>query len=139
VLINRREVQSGRAGDTRPISALRQHAPASDYWRDHFQPWQANEGHCGEAWVTLGALGGRAEPAWIGTTVTCPILRYHPAVVAEAFASLAQLYPGRVFLGVGSGEALNEQAATGYLTLGTRFGGRLPTQAVRKLPCSICS
>ena len=80
---------------------------------DHFQPWQANEGHCGEAWVTLGALGGRAEPAWIGTTVTCPILRYHPAVVAEAFASLAQLYPGRVFLGVGSGEALNEQAATG--------------------------
>jgi len=84
---------------------------------DHFQPWQANEGHCGEAWVTLGALGGRAEPAWIGTTVTCPILRYHPAVVAEAFASLAQLYPGRVFLGVGSGEALNEQAATGDLAI----------------------
>jgi F420-dependent hydroxymycolic acid dehydrogenase len=80
---------------------------------DHFQPWQANEGHCGEAWVTLGALGGRTEPAWIGTTVTCPILRYHPAVVAEAFATLGQLYPGRVFLGVGSGEALNEQAATG--------------------------
>jgi TAT-translocated FGD2 family F420-dependent dehydrogenase len=80
---------------------------------DHFQPWQPNEGHCGEAWVTLGALGGRTEPAWIGTTVTCPILRYHPAVVAEAFATLAQLYPGRVFLGVGSGEALNEQAATG--------------------------
>jgi TAT-translocated FGD2 family F420-dependent dehydrogenase len=80
---------------------------------DHFQPWQANEGHCGEAWVTLGALGGRTEPAWIGTTVTCPTLRYHPAVVAEAFATLAQLYPGRIFLGVGSGEALNEQAATG--------------------------
>jgi F420-dependent hydroxymycolic acid dehydrogenase len=80
---------------------------------DHFQPWQANQGHCGEAWVTLGALGGRTEPVWIGTTVTCPILRYHPAVVAEAFATLAQLYPGRVFLGVGSGEALNEQAATG--------------------------
>lgn len=55
---------------------------------DHFQPWQANEGHCGEAWVTLGALGGRTDPAWIGTTVTCPILRYHPAVVAEAFATL---------------------------------------------------
>jgi TAT-translocated FGD2 family F420-dependent dehydrogenase len=80
---------------------------------DHFQPWQANEGHAGEAWVTLGALGGRAAPAWIGTTVTCPTLRYHPAVVAEAFATLAQLYPGRVFLGVGSGEALNEKAATG--------------------------
>jgi len=80
---------------------------------NHFQPWQANEAHAGEAWVTLGALGGQTEPAWIGTTVTCPTLRYHPAVVAEAFATLAQLYPGRVFLGVGSGEALNEQAATG--------------------------
>jgi TAT-translocated FGD2 family F420-dependent dehydrogenase len=80
---------------------------------DHFQPWQANEGHSGLAWVTMGALGERARSAWIGTTVTCPTLRYHPAIVAEAFASLSQLYPGRVFLGVGSGEALNEQAATG--------------------------
>jgi F420-dependent hydroxymycolic acid dehydrogenase len=80
---------------------------------DHFQPWQANEAHSGEAWVTLGALGDRVRPAWIGTTVTCPTLRYHPSVVAEAFATLAQLYPGRVFLGVGSGEALNEQVATG--------------------------
>ncbi|HEX6441973.1 MAG TPA: TIGR03557 family F420-dependent LLM class oxidoreductase [Stellaceae bacterium] len=80
---------------------------------DHFQPWQANEAHCGEAWVTMGALTQRVQPAWIGTTVTCPTLRYHPAVVAEAFASLALLHPGRIFLGVGSGEALNEQAATG--------------------------
>jgi TAT-translocated FGD2 family F420-dependent dehydrogenase len=80
---------------------------------DHFQPWQANEGHVGEAWVTLGALGQRSNGAWMGTTVTCPTIRYNPAVVAEAFASLAQLYPGRVFLGVGSGEALNERAATG--------------------------
>jgi|SRR5437016_3669321 len=80
---------------------------------DHFQPWQANEAHSGLAWVTMGALGERTRSAWIGTTVTCPTLRYHPAVVAEAFASLSQLYPGRVFLGVGSGEALNERAATG--------------------------
>src|SRR5438105_14411320 len=49
----------------------------------------------------------------MGTAVTCPTLRYNPAVVAEAFASLSQLSPGRIFLGVGSGEALNEQAATG--------------------------
>jgi alkanesulfonate monooxygenase SsuD/methylene tetrahydromethanopterin reductase-like flavin-dependent oxidoreductase (luciferase family) len=49
----------------------------------------------------------------MGTTVTCPTLRHHPAAVAEAFASLNLLYPGRIFLGVGSGEALNEQAATG--------------------------
>jgi G6PDH family F420-dependent oxidoreductase len=63
--------------------------------------------------VTLAALAGNTGEAWMGTTVTCPILRYHPAVVAEAFASLSQLRPGRIFLGVGSGEALNEQAATG--------------------------
>lgn len=80
---------------------------------DHLQPWQANERHCGQAWVTLGAVGERTNPAWIGTTVTCPTLRYNPAVVAGAFASLSLLYPGRVFLGVGSGEALNEQAGTG--------------------------
>jgi F420-dependent hydroxymycolic acid dehydrogenase len=80
---------------------------------DHLQPWQANEGHSGEAWVTLGALGARAPNSWMGTTVTCPTLRYNPAVVAEAFASLSLLYPGRIFLGVGSGEALNERAATG--------------------------
>jgi len=80
---------------------------------DHFQPWQANEAHSGEAWVTLGALGAQTGPAWMGTSVTCPTIRYHPAVVAEAFATLSHLYPGRVFLGVGSGEALNEQAATG--------------------------
>ncbi|HWB50049.1 MAG TPA: TIGR03557 family F420-dependent LLM class oxidoreductase [Stellaceae bacterium] len=80
---------------------------------DHFQPWQANQQHSGAAWVTLGALAARIGAAWMGTTVTCPTLRYHPAVVAEAFASLAGLHPGGVFLGAGSGEALNEQAATG--------------------------
>jgi TAT-translocated FGD2 family F420-dependent dehydrogenase len=79
---------------------------------DHLQPWQANEGHCGQAWVTLGSVGAHAQSAWIGTTVTCPTMRYNPSVVAEAFASLSLLYPGRVFLGVGSGEALNELAAT---------------------------
>ena len=80
---------------------------------DHFQPWQANERHAGQAWVTLGALGQRTQRVWMGPTVTCPTLRYNPAVVAEAFATLSLLYPGRIFLGLGSGEALNEQAATG--------------------------
>ncbi len=80
---------------------------------DHLQPWQANEAHSGEAWVTLGAMGARAAGAWMGTSVTCPTIRYNPAVVAEAFATLSHIYPGRIFLGVGSGEALNEQAATG--------------------------
>jgi TAT-translocated FGD2 family F420-dependent dehydrogenase len=80
---------------------------------DHFQPWQANERHTGQAWVTLGALGQRTQRIWMGPTVTCPTLRYNPAVVAEAYATLSLLYPGRIFLGLGSGEALNEQAATG--------------------------
>jgi len=80
---------------------------------DHFQPWQANEGHSGEAWATLGALSQRTQRVWMGTTVTCPTFRYNPAVVAEAFATLDALAPGRIFLGIGSGEALNEEAATG--------------------------
>lgn len=80
---------------------------------DHFQPWQADQGHAGEAWVTMGALGAHTPNSWMGTAVTCPTLRYRPAVVAETWATLSELYPGRVFLGVGSGEALNEQAATG--------------------------
>lgn len=80
---------------------------------DHFQPWQSNEGHAGEAWVTLGALGQRTQKIWMGTTVTCPTFRYNPGVVAEAFTSMSLLNPGRIFLGVGTGEALNEQAATG--------------------------
>ncbi len=79
---------------------------------DHLQPWQDNEMHAGQAWVTMGALGAQVK-SWMGTAVTCPTMRYSPAVVAEAFASLSHLYPGRVFLGVGSGEALNEEVATG--------------------------
>jgi hypothetical protein len=74
---------------------------------DHLQPWQANERHAGQAWVTMAALGQRTKRVWIGPTVTCPTFRYNPAVVAEAFVSLNLLYPGRIFLGLGSGEALN--------------------------------
>ncbi|UMB70392.1 F420-dependent hydroxymycolic acid dehydrogenase [Mycobacterium paraterrae] len=82
---------------------------------DHLQPWQDNEGHSMFPWITL-ALVGQHTNVPFGTGVTCPIYRYHPATVAQAFASLAALYPGRVFLGVGTGERLNEQAAT------TQFG-----------------
>jgi TAT-translocated FGD2 family F420-dependent dehydrogenase len=75
---------------------------------DHFHPWQDNQGHCGHAWITLAAVGQRTRRIAMGTGVTCPIYRYHPAIVAQAFATLAALYPGRLFLGVGTGEALNE-------------------------------
>ena len=81
---------------------------------DHFQPWQANEGHSGQAWITMSAIGQRTQHIRMGTTVTCPTFRYNPAVVAEGFASLSLLYPDRIFLGVGSGEALNEEAAVGF-------------------------
>lgn len=80
---------------------------------DHFQPWQPNEGHSGSAWVTLAALTQRTSRLTMGTGVTCPSFRYRPAVVAQAWGSLSQLAPGRVFLGVGAGENLNEGAAGG--------------------------
>jgi F420-dependent hydroxymycolic acid dehydrogenase len=75
---------------------------------DHFEPWQDNLGHCGLAWVTLAALGQRTQRLLLGTGVTCPSYRYRPQLVAQAFASLGLLSPGRVFLGVGAGEAVNE-------------------------------
>ena len=80
---------------------------------DHFQPWQDNEGHAMFPWITLALLGARTSKITFGTGVTCPTYRHHPSQVAQAFASLGILYPGRVYLGVGTGEALNEQAATG--------------------------
>jgi TAT-translocated FGD2 family F420-dependent dehydrogenase len=80
---------------------------------DHFQPWQDNEGHACFTWMTLAALGQQTQRLGMGTMVTCPTFRYHPSIVAQAFASLGVLYPGRVFLGLGAGEAVNEMAATG--------------------------
>jgi Luciferase-like monooxygenase len=102
---------------------------------DHFQPWQENEGHSGQAWVTMSAVGQRTKRIRMGTTVTCPTFRYNPAVVAEAFASLSLLTPGRIFLGVGSGEALNEEAATGSWPRWTERSERLveATGIIRKL------
>lgn len=79
---------------------------------DHIQPWQDDEGHAMFPWLTLALVGSRTSRISFGTGVTCPTYRYHPAVVAQAFASLALLSPGRVFLGVGTGERLNEQATT---------------------------
>jgi coenzyme F420-dependent glucose-6-phosphate dehydrogenase len=73
---------------------------------DHFAPWFP-EGQSGQAWTFLGALGQLTELP-IGTGVTPVVHHYHPGVIAQAFMSLEQMYPGRVFLGVGSGESLNE-------------------------------
>jgi coenzyme F420-dependent glucose-6-phosphate dehydrogenase len=73
---------------------------------DHFAPWFPN-GQAAQAWVYLGALG-QVTQSMIGTAVTPIVHHYHPGVVAQAFMSLEELYPGRVFLGAGSGESVNE-------------------------------
>jgi coenzyme F420-dependent glucose-6-phosphate dehydrogenase len=74
---------------------------------DHFQPWW-EPGESGHAWPWLGAVGATVEGVSLGTAVTPAVRRYHPALVAQAFATLEELFPGRVFLGYGSGESLNE-------------------------------
>jgi coenzyme F420-dependent glucose-6-phosphate dehydrogenase len=80
---------------------------------DHFQPWRHHGGHGPAALTWLGAAAVQTERAVLGTSVLTPTLRYHPSVIAQAFATLGCLAPGRVFLGVGTGEALNETPATG--------------------------
>ena len=80
---------------------------------DHFQPWRHTGGHGPAALPWLGALAASSQDALIGTSVLTPTLRYRPAVIAQAFATLGCLAPGRVFLGVGTGEGLNETPATG--------------------------
>jgi coenzyme F420-dependent glucose-6-phosphate dehydrogenase len=80
---------------------------------DHFQPWRHHGGQAPFALTWLGALAQASSRVLIGTSVLTPTLRYQPAIVAQAFATLGSLAPGRVFCGVGTGEALNELPATG--------------------------
>ena len=80
---------------------------------DHFQPFRHTGGHGTAALPWLGSVGERTERAQLGTSVLTPTMRYHPSMIAHAFGTLALLYPGRVFLGVGTGESLNETPATG--------------------------
>ena len=80
---------------------------------DHFQPWRHDGGHAPFSLAWLTAVGERTSTIQLGTSVLTPTFRYNPAVLAQAFATMACLYPGRVFLGVGTGEALNE-IATGH-------------------------
>jgi coenzyme F420-dependent glucose-6-phosphate dehydrogenase len=80
---------------------------------DHFQPFRHTRGHAPACLPWLGALGELTERASLGTSVLTPTMRYQPAVVAQAFGTLACLNPGRIWLGVGTGESLNETPATG--------------------------
>ena len=80
---------------------------------DHFQPWRHHDGHAPFSMAWLGALGARSARILMGTSVLTPTFRYHPSVIAQAFATLATMYPQRIILGVGTGESLNEVPASG--------------------------
>jgi coenzyme F420-dependent glucose-6-phosphate dehydrogenase len=97
--------------------ALAQHAEAHGFSgvmaADHFQPWTPQQGQASFVWNVLSALG-QVTAGDLGTGVTAPTFRWHPAVVAQASATLAAMYPGRHWLGLGSGEALNEHVVGRY-------------------------
>jgi len=80
---------------------------------DHFQPWKHVDGHAPFSLTWLGALGARTSRVVMGTSVLTPTFRYHPSIVAQAFGTLGSMFPGRVILGIGTGESLNEVPSTG--------------------------
>ncbi len=80
---------------------------------DHFQPWRHRGGHAPFSLAWLGAVGAKTSRVLLGTSVLAPSFRYHPAIVAQAFATLGVLFPGRIILGMGTGESMNETPATG--------------------------
>jgi hypothetical protein len=83
---------------------------------DHYHPWIRKQGHAPFVWATLGGIAHATSTLRIGTGVTCPLIRQHPALVAQAAATVACMTEGRFFLGVGTGEQLNEHV----------FGARWP-------------
>jgi G6PDH family F420-dependent oxidoreductase len=87
---------------------------------EHFHPWTPQQGQSAFAWAFMGALGARTSLRF-GTGVACPSFRYHPAVIAQAAATLGAMYPDRFWLGLGAGEALNEHI----------LGGKWPEVGVR--------
>jgi coenzyme F420-dependent glucose-6-phosphate dehydrogenase len=89
---------------------------------DHFHPWTQSQGHSPFVWSVLGGIAEVTEQIEVGIGVTCPIMRIHPAVLAQATATVSHLFEGRFFWGVGTGEALNE-----HIT-----GERWPLPAIRR-------
>ncbi len=75
---------------------------------DHYHPWIDRQGHNPFVWSVLGGIAHETERLQLGTGVTCPTTRIHPAIIAQAVATVATMMPGRFFLGVGTGENLNE-------------------------------
>src|SRR3954467_7654101 len=75
---------------------------------DHFHPWTDTQGESPFVWSVIGGIAQATERIRLGTGVTCPTIRLHPAIIAQAAATSAAMMPGRFFLGVGTGENLNE-------------------------------
>lgn len=90
--------------------AVRAEAAGFDFVEisDHFHPWLEEQGHSGFTWSILGAIAAKTEHVGLVTGVTCPSMRYHPAIIAQAAATMALISDGRFTLGVGAGENLNE-------------------------------
>ncbi len=80
---------------------------------DHFQPWRHHGGHAPFSIAWIAAAAASTARITIGTSVLTPTFRYHPSIVAQAFATLGSLFPGRIVLGMGTGESMNEAPATG--------------------------
>jgi G6PDH family F420-dependent oxidoreductase len=113
--------------EVRPLDAVRYAKAAEDASfafvgvSDHFHPWTDSQGQSPFVWSVLGAIAEATERINVVTGVTCPMIRTHPGIIAQAAATTAAMMPGRFSLGVGSGEALNEHI----------FGDRWPPAAVR--------
>jgi coenzyme F420-dependent glucose-6-phosphate dehydrogenase len=88
---------------------------------DHFHPWVDKQGHSPFVWSVIGGIAQATQKLQLGTGVTCPTIRTHPAIIAQAAATSAAMMPGRFFLGVGTGENLNEHI----------FGDRWPPHQIR--------
>jgi coenzyme F420-dependent glucose-6-phosphate dehydrogenase len=88
---------------------------------DHFHPWVSQQGESPFVWSTLGGVAQATDDIPVGIGVVCPTMRYHPAIVAQASATVASMFDGRFFLGVGTGELLNEHVT----------GEQWPEHAVR--------
>ncbi|MGH8229274.1 MAG: glucose-6-phosphate dehydrogenase (coenzyme-F420) [Steroidobacteraceae bacterium] len=80
---------------------------------DHFQPWRHHGGHAPSSLAWIGAAGAATSRITLGTSVLTPTFRYHPSIIAQAFGTFGTLFPGRIVLGMGTGESMNEIPATG--------------------------
>ena len=89
---------------------------------DHFHPWTSTQGNSPFVWSVLGGIASATHRLLVGTGVTCPLIRIHPAIVAQAAATVTAMMPGRFFLGVGTGENLNEHVT----------GARWPSASERR-------